>query len=163
MIGAFSPKVVAPGAGPTVKLFGVRFTYKVVSDDCGGTLAVMEVEIPPATLVKPHSHAREDEFSLVQSGTVGVRIGDQLLTAEQGSWLVKPRGMPHAMWNAGSEPARVVEIVSPGGLEDYFVRLAPILTERRTPPEYYQLAEDYGITIQDDWIQGLEQTHGVKL
>jgi len=29
--------------------------------------------------------------------------------------------------------------------------------------EYYQLAEDYGITIQDDWIPGLERTYGVKL
>jgi hypothetical protein len=66
MTGAFSPKVVAPGAGATVKLFGVRFTYQVVSDDCGGTLAVMEVNIPAGTLVTPHSHAREDEFSLVQ-------------------------------------------------------------------------------------------------
>ncbi len=70
MTGAFSPRVVAAGAGATVKLFGVRFTYKVVSDDCGGTLAVMEVDIPAGILVKPHSHAREDEFSLVQSGTV---------------------------------------------------------------------------------------------
>jgi hypothetical protein len=33
------------------------------------------------------------------------------------------------------------------------------------PPEaeYYQLAEDYGITIQDDWIEELERTYGVKL
>jgi hypothetical protein len=31
MTGAFSPKVVAPGEGTTVKLFGVRFGYKVVS------------------------------------------------------------------------------------------------------------------------------------
>jgi hypothetical protein len=37
------------------------------------------------------------------------------------------------------------------------------MTEHRTPPEYYQLAEDYGITIQDDWVQELEQTHGDKL
>src|SRR6516162_9674509 len=74
MTGAFSPKVVAPGEGTTVKLFGVRFGYKVVSADSGGALAVMEVEIPAGTLVKPHSHDREDEFSLVLSGAVGVRI-----------------------------------------------------------------------------------------
>ena len=42
----FSPKVIAPGEGKTVMLFGVRFGYKVVTADCGGTLAVMEVEIP---------------------------------------------------------------------------------------------------------------------
>jgi quercetin dioxygenase-like cupin family protein len=163
MTGAFSPKVVAPGEGTTVKLFGVRFGYKVVSADSGGALAVMEVEIPPGTLVKPHSHDREDEFSLVLAGAVGVRIGDQVLSAEQGSWLVKPRGTPHAMWNAASGPATVLEIVAPGGLEGYFEKLAPILADHRTPPEYYQLAEDYGITIQDDWVGDLEQAYGVKL
>ena len=28
---------------------------------------------------------------------------------------------------------------------------------------HYQLAERYGITIQDDWIEALERAHGVKL
>ena len=52
----FSPKIVAPGEGKTVMLFGVRFSYKVESADSGGTLAVLEVEIPAHTLVKPHNH-----------------------------------------------------------------------------------------------------------
>lgn len=82
MSGAFPPKVVAAGEGKTVMLFGVRFGYKVVSGDSGGRLAVLEVEIPPTALVKPHSHAREDEFSLVLSGTVGVRTG--VLPARRG-------------------------------------------------------------------------------
>jgi hypothetical protein len=45
------------------------------------------------------------------------------------------------------------KVVAPGGLEGYFEKLAPILADHRTPPEYYQLAEDYGITIQDDWVK----------
>ena len=88
MTGAFSPKVVAPREGTTVKLFGVRFGYKVVSEDSAGRLAVLEVVIPPGTLVKPHSHAREDEFSLVLSGTVGVRTGDRVSEAGPGAYLV---------------------------------------------------------------------------
>jgi quercetin dioxygenase-like cupin family protein len=159
----FSPKVIAPGAGKTVMLFGVRFSYKVETADSGGTLAVMEVEIPARTLVKPHNHTREDEFSLVLEGTVGVRVGDRELTAGPGSYLVKPRHTPHAMWNATGEVARVVEILSPAGLEGYFEELAPVLSEHRPAPEYYQLAERYGITIQDDWIEALERAHGVKL
>lgn len=157
------PKVIAPGAGKTVQLFGVRFSYKVETADSGGTLAVMEVEIPAHTLVKPHNHTREDEFSLVLEGTVGVRVGERELTAGPGSYLVKPRGTPHAMWNAASAPARVVEILSPAGLEAYFEELAPVLSEHRTAPEYYQLAERYGITIENDWIEALERDHGVKL
>lgn len=163
MTEGFSPKLVGPGEGKTVKLYGVRFDYKVVSTDSGGSLAVLEVEIPAGTLVKPHNHSREDEFSLVLSGTVGVRIGDQVLAAGPGSYLVKPRGTPHAMWNVSDGPAKVAEILSPGGLEEYFEELAPILAEHRPAAEYYQLAEDYGISIQDDWIEDLERAYGVKL
>jgi quercetin dioxygenase-like cupin family protein len=159
----FGAKVIGTGEGKTVMLFGVRFSYKVETADSGGTLAVMEVEIPARTLVKPHNHTREDEFSLVLEGTVGVRVGDREFSAGPGSYLVKPRHTPHAMWNATGAPARVVEILAPAGLEAYFEALAPILSEHRPAAEYYQLALDYGITIQDDWIEELERTHGVKL
>jgi quercetin dioxygenase-like cupin family protein len=159
------PKLVAPGEGKTVRLFGVRFGYKVESADSGGSLAVLEVEIPPGTLVKPHNHSREDEFSVVLAGTVGVRVGDRVLEAGQGAYLVKPRGTPHAMWNTGGDPAKVIEILSPGGLETYFEELPPILAHEggAGAREYYQLAERYGITIQDDWIEELERTYRVKL
>jgi quercetin dioxygenase-like cupin family protein len=159
------PKVIAPGEGRTVQLYGVRFDYKVEGADSGGTLALLEVEIPPGTLVKPHNHTREDEFSLVLAGTVGVRIGDHVLEAGAGASLVKPRGTPHAMWNTDGAPARVLEILSPAGLEAYFEELGPILRKEggAGPPDYYALAERYGITIQDDWIEDLERTYGVKL
>jgi quercetin dioxygenase-like cupin family protein len=165
MTASPSPKLVAAGEGKTVMLFGVRFDYKVTSADSGGGIAMLEVEIPPRTLVKPHAHAREDEYSLVLAGTVGVRVGDRVLEAGSGAYLVKPRGTPHAMWNASSAPARVIEILSPGGLEDYFERLPPILAHHggAGAKEYYQLAQEYGITIQDDWIEELERTYGVKM
>jgi quercetin dioxygenase-like cupin family protein len=165
MSTAFPPKLVAPDDGSTVMLFGVRFDDKIDSADSGGTVAALEVEIPPGTLVKPHNHSREDEFSLVLSGTVGVRVGDRELEASQGAYLVRPRGTPHAMWNAGGEPARVIEILSPGGLEDYFRELAPILSQHGgdAPRRYYELAERYGITIEDDWIEELERRHRVRL
>ena len=71
--------------------------------------------------------------------------------------------MPHAMWNAASVPAKVIEILSPAGLEAYFEELAPVLADKRPAAEYYELAERYGIAIQDDWIEELERAHGVKL
>jgi hypothetical protein len=33
------------------------------------------------------------------------------------------------MWNVTDEPARILEIVMPAGLEEYFVELAPILDQ----------------------------------
>jgi quercetin dioxygenase-like cupin family protein len=155
-------KAVTPGDGKTVRLFGVRFDYKIEHGDSGGSLAVLEIEIPAKTLVKPHTHTREDEFTLVLEGTVGARVGDRVLEADQGSYLVKPRDTPHAMWNASESPARVVEMLSPGGLETYFEELAPVLTRHDPPEDYYALAERYGITIENDWIEELERTYGVK-
>ena len=156
-------KVVAPGEARTVMLFAVRFDYKVTSADSGGALAALEVTIPPRTLVKPHNHSREDEYTVVLDGTVGARVGDRVVEAAAGASLVKPRGTPHAMWNVGPEPARVLEVLSPGGLEDYFEELAPVLRERRPPAEYDALAERYGLTIENDWIEELERTYGIKL
>lgn len=160
-----SPRLVAPGAGKSITLYGVRFAYKVESADSGGSLAVLEIEIAGKTLVKPHTHTKEDEFSVILSGTLGVRVGDRVSEASEGAYLVKPRGLPHAMWNTGSSPARVVEILSPAGLERYFEEMAPVLKHEggAGPPQYYELAQRYGITIEDDWVPELEQNYGVKL
>ena len=156
-------KVVPPGEGTRVMLFAVRFDYKVTSADSGGDLAALEVTIPPRTLVKPHNHSREDEFTVVLDGTVMARVGDQVVEAGAGTSLVKPRGTPHAMWNTGPEPARVLEVLSPGGLEDYFEELAPVLRDKAPAATYDALAERYGLTIQNDWIEEIERTYGVKL
>jgi hypothetical protein len=67
------------------------------------------------------------------------------------------------MWNLGPAPATVLEVVSPGGLERYFEELAPVLRDKAPPSEYDALAERYGLTIENGWIEELERTYGVKL
>ena len=86
-----------------------------------------------------------------------------MVEAGAGASMVKPRGVPHAMWNAGPEPARVLEVLSPGGLEDYFEALAPALRAKVPAAEYDALAHRYGLTIENDWIEELERTYGVKM
>jgi len=163
MSTAPAAKLVPPGGGRRVMLFAVQFDYKVTSADSGGALAALEVTIPPRTLVKPHNHSREDEYTVVLDGTVGARVGDRVVEAGAGASMVKPRGIPHAMWNAGPEPARVLEVLSPGGLEEYFEELAPGLRAKIPPAEYDALAERYGLSIVNEWIEELERTYGVKM
>jgi quercetin dioxygenase-like cupin family protein len=150
----------------TVALFGVGFAYKLEATETGGAVAVLEVTVPPQTLVKPHQHSREDEFSLILSGRVGARIGDETYEeVDEGSSVVKPRNIPHAMWNVADEPARLLEIVTPAGLERYFEELAPVL--RHHGPEwterFNQLAQQYGLTILDDWTAELQARYGITL
>ena len=163
MSTAPAAKLVEPGQGKTVMLYAVRFDYKVTNADSGGVLSALEVTIPPGTLVKPLNHSREDEFTYVLAGTVGARVGDRVVEAGAGASMVKPRGIPHAMWNTGPEPARVLEVVAPGGLEHYFEELAPALRAKMPPAEYDALAARYGLTIVNEWIEELERTYKVKL
>ena len=159
-------RVIRPDEANTIRLYDVVFHYGIGAGETDGRLSMLEVTIPARTLIKPHIHTREDEFSLVLAGPIGLRSGDDIVEdVPTGSWLVKPRSVPHAMWNIGDEPARVLEVVMPGGLERYFEEIAPVLREHG--PEWTQrydaLAEAYGLTILDDWTDELSAKYGITL
>jgi hypothetical protein len=46
---------------------------------------------------------------------------------EPGGFITKPRGQMHAMWNATDVPGRIIEIITPGGFENYFRELGELL------------------------------------
>ncbi|MET1232792.1 MAG: cupin domain-containing protein [Candidatus Limnocylindrales bacterium] len=160
------PKIVRPPGVHSISLYDVMFRYGIGSDDSDGALSMLEVTIPPRTLVKPHTHTREDEYSLILSGTVGARLGEETVDEiPAGSWLVKPRSIPHAMWNVNDEPVRILEVVLPGGIERYFEQIAPVLTEHGPDwtKRYNELADEFGLTILDDWSNELQARYGITL
>ena len=160
------PTVILPEDSSHLQLYDVAFRWGVGADQTGGAISLLEVTIPPRTLIKPHSHTREDEFSLVLSGTIGVRTGDDTVDeVPTGSWLIKPRNVPHAMWNLGDQPARILEVVMPGGLEGYFEKIAPILLEHgpEWSARYDEAAEEYGLEILNDWSNELQAKYGITL
>ena len=82
-------------------------------------------DIPPRTLAAPlHRHHREDEYTMILDGTLGVQLGEAAVEAGPGTWIVKPRNQWHTFWNAGDVPCRTIEVVSPAGFERYFHELA---------------------------------------
>ena len=160
------PKVVLANETNQIQLYDVRFRYGVGSAETDGGLSMLEVTVPPKTLIKPHMHTREDEFTLVLDGTVSARLGDDVVEViPAGSWLVKPRAIPHAMWNVTGEPARILEVVAPGGLERYFEQIAPVLMEHgpEWAKRYDALADEFGLTILNDWTDELQARYGVRL
>lgn len=160
------PKVVRPEEARRISLYDVVFRYGIGSDETDGALSMLEVTIPPRTLVKPHMHTREDEFTLILDGAVGARLGQETIEEiPAGSWLAKPRSVPHAMWNVGAEPARILEVVIPGGIERYFEEIAPVLTQHGPDwtKRYEALAEEYGLEIINDWSDELQARYGITL
>ncbi|UOY03365.1 cupin domain-containing protein [Blastococcus sp. PRF04-17] len=65
-------------------------------------------------------HTKEDEFSFVLEGRVWFVADGEKLVAEVGDLVFKPRGEWHTFFNAADESARLLEPISPGGLEEGF-------------------------------------------
>ena len=107
------------GARHIFGTFGVH--WKIDSADSSGRFSVVHHPIAPRALVTPlHYHHNEDEFSYVLTGKLGAILGDDVVTAGPGTWVFKPRGQWHTFWNAGDTPCEIIEIISPGGFEDFF-------------------------------------------
>ena len=114
--------VVQPGGGPQGDLGAIGVAFKLWDRDTGGALSIVEHPFPPGALVPPHLHTREDEYSIVTQGQIGFRSGDREVVLGPGGYVTKPRGELHTMWNAGPEPARMIEVISPAGFEHFFAR-----------------------------------------
>jgi quercetin dioxygenase-like cupin family protein len=146
--------VVQPGEGRNGELGAIGVAFKLWGRDTGGVLSVVEHPFPVGALVPPHLHTREDEYSIVTQGEIGFRSGDREVVLAAGGYITKPRGEMHTMWNAGSVPARMIEIISPAGFEDFFRELADIIAEG--PPHDGQvpaLGERYGLQFgEPDWL-----------
>lgn len=159
--------VIEPDEGESVRLGGFGVDFKIRSEDTGKQCSVVEHPIDPGRLVPPHTHSREDEFSYVLEGRVGARVGDQEATAGPGSYVLKPRGIMHTFWNAGPEPARILEILSPGGFERLFEEVGRVAETAADQEEFYRLRDEigrqYGLTFSDEWIAELTEKYGLRL
>src|SRR5215212_8891123 len=92
-----------------------------------GNFSLVEHPIKPRALAAPmHTHRHEDEYTYVLEGEIGVQIGEEVRVALPGDLVFKPRGVPHAFWNATDSLARALEIISPSGFERYFAELGPL-------------------------------------
>ena len=78
----------------------------------------------------------------------------------------------HAMWNAGSEPGRIIEVITPGGFENYFRELGELLVAHAADPagkplhelpEFDELAVKYGLTYGSPaWMDDVAHRYGLN-
>ena len=107
-------KVVGPADGKSGSLGMIGVRFMVDGDETEGRFSLVEHPMPPRALAAPlHRHLREDEYSFVLEGRVGALLGDEVVIASPGDLLFKPRNQWHTFWNAGDEPARILEIIAP--------------------------------------------------
>src|SRR6185312_5736553 len=133
--------ILGPKEGDMVWLQALGVRYMVRDAQTDGHFALVEHPLGPRALGSPlHTHLNEDEYSYILEGQVGVQIGEQELLAVPGDLVFKPRQVPHAFWNAGDTPARLLEIVSPAGFERYFAEATAAFAADGSP-DFVKLEE----------------------
>lgn len=158
--------VVRDGAGETLLDGPLGAVLLAGAAQTAGAAAFVLHPLAPRALGSPvHTHAREDEWSFVLEGEVGVQLGDAVHIAQPGDLVLKPRGVPHAFWNAGDAPARLLEVITPGGFEGYFRRLGEVLSVGG-PPDLEAIgaiAAEHGLDVDPASVPRLVQAHGLRL
>jgi quercetin dioxygenase-like cupin family protein len=147
--------IVQPGEGGSGTLGSIGVDFKLWGTDTGGAVSMVEHPFPVGALVRPHMHTREDEYSIVTEGEIGFRSGDREVVLGAGGYITKPRNEVHAMWNAADVPARMIEVISPAGFENFFRELSEMLVSVSNPDVALiaELAGRYGLSFgQPEWL-----------
>lgn len=158
--------VIGPGEGLHAPLARLGTIYKVRSQFVDGRLTIVEHTLPARRLAAPlHRHSREDELSFVIAGQMGALLGDEVVVARAGSYVLKPRGQWHTVWNPGLGGLRFVELIIPGGLEGYLEQLAPILNGAAASDSaaIARTAAEYGVEFDFSSIGDISRRFGVTL
>jgi mannose-6-phosphate isomerase-like protein (cupin superfamily) len=157
-------KVVGPRDGRSGFLGSIGVRFMLDGDEAGGRVSLVEHPMGPRALAAPlHRHAREDEYSYVLEGRMGALLGDEVLEAGPGDLVFKPRGQWHTFWNAGEEPCRILEIISPAGFERFFAELVDLGGAAVAPPEALgELSARYGLEMDPGSVPGLIERFGVR-
>jgi mannose-6-phosphate isomerase-like protein (cupin superfamily) len=164
MLQTTGAKVVGPADGKSGSLGMIGVRFMIDGDETEGRLSLVEHPMPPRALAAPlHRHLREDEYSYVLEGRVGALLGDEVVYAGPGDLVFKPRNQWHTFWNAGDEPARILEIIAPSGFERFFEELVDLGGAVDADPRVLaELCERYGLEMQPDSIPGLIERFGLR-
>ena len=106
-----------------VELLGATVTF--VPMDSGSPYSLTEWDLQVGAQGPPiHIHHKTDEGFYVMAGHVGFVLDGVTTYSKPGSHVLVPKGHSHSFWNAGVRPAKLLCIISPPGLEQYFRDLA---------------------------------------
>lgn len=161
-MASLAPMVVGPHDGRFVDFGNLGVRFMIWGEDSGGGFALVEHPIPPRTLCAPlHRHSREDEYSYVLDGRFGAQLGEDLAYGGPGDLIFKPRNQWHTFWNAGDEPCRILEIISPAGFEQFFAEVADA-SEAGGYVDPTEIGARYGLEFDLDSVPKLCEEHELE-
>ena len=160
-----TPKIVGPDDGKAGFLGSIGVRFMIDGAESGGGFSLVEHPMSPRALAAPlHRHTREDEYSYVLEGRMGALLGNDVVEAGPGDLVFKPRDQWHTFWNAGDEPARILEIIAPAGFEVFFDELVEMGGAVNADPQALaELSARYGLEMDPTSIPGLLERFELRM
>lgn len=113
--------LVPPNGGERIENpLGGEIVFKVRGAQTREALTVFEAANPPTQGPPLHVHSALDEVIYVIEGTIRVRLDDRVEQAAAGACVFIPRGTPHTWAVANNSTARLLVVIAPAGLEQFF-------------------------------------------
>jgi mannose-6-phosphate isomerase-like protein (cupin superfamily) len=138
---------------------GLGVHWKIDGGHSDRRFAVVHHPMAPHALAAPlHFHHNEDEYSFVLRGSLGALLGENVVVAEVGSWVFKPRGQWHTFWNPGDTPCEIIEIISPAGFENYFREVAAAWGDLK---QFQRINAKYDLEMDFDSVPRLCEGFGL--
>jgi quercetin dioxygenase-like cupin family protein len=125
--------VSRPGSSEYIGLVGNTYTITVSGSDTGGRFCVIDMHVPPGGGPPPHRHDFDETF-IVLEGEIETTFRGERSVLRAGETANIPSNAPHQFRNASSQPARILCICSPAGLDDYFREVGTPVATRTSPP-----------------------------
>ena len=159
----YAPRILTSTDGKSGFLGSIGVRFMIPGADSAERFSLVEHPMSPRALAAPlHLHTREDEYTYVLSGRMGALLGDDVVEAGPGDLVYKPRDQWHTFWNAGDEPALILELISPAGFEQFFAELGPIAAGGAPDPERMgELCARYALDMQPDSVGELCKRFGL--
>jgi quercetin dioxygenase-like cupin family protein len=138
------------GEGDRLTIGAVETLVIGPSSATGGAYCMLDQIIPSGLVTPAHRHEHEDQVAYVLGGTLGFWVeGSSETEVSPGAFVLRPRGLLHALWNVSGKQARMLEITSPGESFERYMRRLSELTRRGGAEESQvrMLANEHGIAF----------------
>ncbi len=114
---------------------GFLLTFLATGEETGGRFALVEETGRKGQSAEPplHIQTREEESFYVIEGEMTFYVGDRVIAAPAGTFVVLPRGVPHR-FTIESEQVRMLNLCVPAGFEGMFKELSEPARALTLPP-----------------------------
>jgi oxalate decarboxylase/phosphoglucose isomerase-like protein (cupin superfamily) len=143
--------LLPPGGGQRIQTMTLK-----VGAERSKAWSMFEADVAPGFDVGAHLHEQAEEVFYVLRGELDLlafqpaaeptgdwrawesKTGAKVFRGGPGSFMYVPAGCPHAFFNPGPDPARMLFLVSPSGHEAYLRELTALLGSG--PPDVAEIA-----------------------